>query len=86
MRKITATDNGLSILIQEAANSRWIVTTEKNGRAKTKTCKTTAKMLRYITRVTEKLPFIPSLTAEMSRKGEMINRYNDVLFYEETVE
>ena len=39
----------------------WKVVTLKNGKVTNKTCKTDARMLRYVRRKTGKLPIIPTL-------------------------
>jgi len=46
-------------LIKEAP--QWKVVSFKNGKITNKTCKTDARMLRYVRRKTGKLPIIPTL-------------------------
>ena len=40
---------------------QWKVVSFKNGKITNKTCKTDARMLRYVRRKTGKLPIIPTL-------------------------
>ena len=84
MQYVADVGNGMFIGIAEV-NDKWQVRTEKplkDGLAtSTKTFTTKARMLRYVTRKTGKLPFIDGLTDPMSKKTTLTKKYDGVIIF-----
>ena len=66
-------------LIKEAP--KWKVVSFKDGRVINKTCKTDARMLRYIRRKTGKLPIVPTMEKITLRKVSWEESDDDFIIF-----
>ena len=66
-------------LIKQAP--QWKVVSLKNGRVVSPTCKTDARMLRYVRRKTGKLPIIPTLEKKTVLKESWNESDDDFIIF-----
>ena len=83
MEYVGGTPDGRQVCVEKLGGTKWRVRiTKPSGSASTYTSNKLPRILRYVARHTQSLPFIAEYTTQMSNKHSLVDTYSDVLLLE----